>query len=465
MTTDCLLFVRFAFLAAFFALPPSSGAADEPVDPLVEMVLGLLDDEDKEVRALGLEQLRTEAKGQAATKQFAAQLPNLPADGQVALVRALSDRGDAAARPAVLELLDADGEESVRVAAIEALGSLGELADLQILLKLLTDGSQAEQAAARSSLTHLPDESLSKAIVAEMQGLPTALRVTLIEILADRRAFDTIPDILNMALESDPSIRAAALTALGKRAGPEHIPGMVQGVLAAERGRERETAEKCVMFVCRRIEDTEKQAEPLLLAMGGLNESDRMAMLSSLGRVGGRAARRIIEQDITSSDRELHAAGLRALCNWPDGSVASRLAEVARTDPHPDHRTTALRALIRVAPLPDGRADVQKLEWLQNALAICDRDTERLLVLQRASTVRIPETLRFLLPYLDQPAYAQQACQAIVELAHHRELRDGNKAEFHAALDRVLEVSRDATVLERADRYKKGQTWVRPTAP
>ncbi len=81
-----------------------------------------------------------------------------------------------------------------------------------------------------------------------------------------------------------------------------------------------------------------------------------------------------------------------------------------------------------------------------------------------ASTIRIPETLRFLLPYLDQPAYAQQACQAIVELAHHRELRDGNKAEFHTALDKVLEVSRDATVLERADRYKRGQTWVRPTA-
>ena len=214
MRINRFLFCQVICLAVCFALPALSGADDEPADPLVEMVLGLLGDADKEVRALGLEQVRTAAKGATATRQFASQLPKLQADGQVALIRALSDRGDAAARPAVLELLGTSGEQSVRVAAIEALGFLGELADLQALLELLTDGSQAEQAAARTSLTRLPDESLSKAIVAEMKGLSPALRVTLIEVLADRRAFDTIPDMLDMALESDPSIRAAAMTAL-----------------------------------------------------------------------------------------------------------------------------------------------------------------------------------------------------------------------------------------------------------
>jgi hypothetical protein len=95
-------------------------------------------------------------------------------------------------------------------------------------------------------------------------------------------------------------------------------------------------------------------------------------------------------------------------------------------------------------------------------MAVCKRDSERNLVLQRAQAIRIPETLRFLEPYMDQTAFAQQACQSVVELAHHRDLREANKAEFDRALDKVIHISGDATLIERANRYKKNQTWVRP---
>ena len=43
----------------------------------------------------------------------------------------------------------------------------------------------------------------------------------------------------------------------------------------------------------------------------------------------------------------------------------------------------ALRALIRIAPLSDGRTDAEKLELLQKVLALCSRNAERNLVLQR----------------------------------------------------------------------------------
>jgi hypothetical protein len=75
------------------------------------------------------------------------------------------------------------------------------------------------------------------------------------------------------------------------------------------------------------------------------------------------------------------------------------------------------------------------------------------------------ETLRFLLPFLDQPELAQQACLSVVELAHHRGLREPNKAEFDPALDKVIATSTDAVVIDRAQRYKRNQTWVRPAAP
>jgi hypothetical protein len=71
------------------------------------------------------------------------------------------------------------------------------------------------------------------------------------------------------------------------------------------------------------------------------------------------------------------------------------------------------------------------------------------------------ETLRFVLPYVDEASFDQAACDTIVELAHHREIRDPNKVEFNKALDKVIAVSKNPEVIERANRYKRGETWER----
>jgi len=99
---------------------------------------------------------------------------------------------------------------------------------------------------------------------------------------------------------------------------------------------------------------------------------------------------------------------------------------------------------------------------LKTAMTLAASDAERNYALKRAESIRLAETLRFVRPYVDQGPYAQRACQTIVELAHDRKLRDDNKSEFHAALDDVIATTKDPVVIDRANRYKKGQTWVRP---
>jgi hypothetical protein len=94
-------------------------------------------------------------------------------------------------------------------------------------------------------------------------------------------------------------------------------------------------------------------------------------------------------------------------------------------------------------------------------MQLCSKDGERNQVLKRAPAIRTIETFRFVVPYLDQPALAAQAQEAIVELAHHRNLREPNKDEFARILDRVMAESKDEIVRDRAQRYKNGQTWDR----
>jgi hypothetical protein len=268
-----------------------------------------------------------------------------------------------------------------------------------------------------------------------------------------------------VAQDSDASVRLAAMTALGQLASPEHVADMLQGVLKAEPGAEREAAEKAVMLVCNQTQEANKRAAPLLAAFAKLGEDDQTVLLTTLGRVGGPDVLKVVQASIADPRVQRSVAGIRALCNWPDASVAPMLLELVHKLTDASHRTAALRALIRVAALPDKRTDAERLDLLKKAMTLATRDDERNLVLKRARAVRTIESLRFAAPYMDKPKFAQEACATVVELAHHRGLREPNKAEFDKALDIVIATSKDAVLVDLAQRYKKGQTAPPKVAP
>jgi HEAT repeat protein len=446
-------------LAAGSAFPLT---AEEPNQELLEMVVDLLDDPDKGMRALALERVRSEIPGEATTRRLAEQLPKLPAASQAELIGAFGDRQDAAARPVVLAALADGHDELIRVAAVGALGALGQAEDIPLFVRLIMDGSKAEQEAARASLIRLAGKNTTEALVAAMKEASPRVRTALMEILVARRDVAAAPSLLTAAIDGDATIRAAAMAALEHLAGPEHISGMLQGILKATSGSEREVAEKALAAASLRIGDADKRAVALIAALEKLSEDNQTALLPVLGRVGGQPALKKIEAVLSEPNPQRHEAAVRALCNWPDASIAPRLIELIEKDDHPNHQVMSLRALIRIAVLADGRGDDERLTLLQQAISLCKRDRERRLALERADAIRTVESLRFLLPYLEQPALAQQACESIVELAHHRGLREPNKTEFSDALDKVLNISNDATIRERAERYKRGQTWARP---
>ena len=455
------LFVLFVVLLSL-GIAPIARAAEQATDELVAMVIELLGNDDKDVRALGLEQVRSYAKGEGATQRFAAELPTLSADTQVGLLRALADRGDPAAHDDVLQLVRPQADEPVEVAAIGALSKLGNAADVPLLVEKLSAESNALQAAARQSLVDLSGESVPRAIAGFMNQADPPLRVKLIQVLAARRAVDMIPAIIAATSADDRDVRESAMSALGKIAGPKWISTMVPAVLADRDKQERAAAEKAIMAVCARVTNPDDRAKPLIAAMENLDEAGRMALLSTMGRVGGSAALQEIEKAIADEDPIKHEMGLKALSNWPNASIAPRYIELIEFEQEPAHRLLALRALIRVAPLRDKRSDAERLQLLRRAMDLCSRDTERDLILSRARAIRSVETLRFVAPYMDEPEHAEQARLSVVELAHHRSLREPNKAEFHKALDKVIETSEDATVVDRANRYKNDKTWVRP---
>ena len=93
---------------------------------------------------------------------------------------------------------------------------------------------------------------------------------------------------------------------------------------------------------------------------------------------------------------------------------------------------------------------------LQDSVQLAESADEKRLALERASTVRTMETVTWIAQYLDDPELGQAACNAIVELAHHRFLRHPNMKHFGPILEKVVRISKDPSVVERAKRYRLG---------
>lgn len=439
--------------------PAAVAAAGDP--ELVPMVLAMLGDADPEVRAIALERVRYGVKGEAATSQFAGMIAKLPPSHQAALVRAIAERGDRAAIPAITALLLSSKEADNRVAAILALGSLGSGVEVAILKQSLSVGAP-ERSAARQALTILRGDAATKQIVEAAKFGEPGLRPLFIDILAERRSRSALPDLVAMAVDADAGVRQAAMRALGKLGGPEQIDGLVKGLLAAPAGEERAAAERAVVAVCMQNPGREKAAEVFLARFEASPEADREALLPTLGRIGGPGALAIIDRLVADADTAKRQFGLKALARWPDATVADRLLGLLGSSQDPAERETLLAALIRIAPLPDNKLnDQQKLELLKKTMVLCQKNEDRAKLLERANAIRTIETFRFILPYLDDPALAEPACKSVVELAHHQKLRDSSKDEFVKALDKVISLTKNAELVERANRYKEGKTWER----
>lgn len=415
----------------------------------VEVVRGLLASEDVLVRAAGAGALPDLAPHEF--RAVAADLSKLPAASQVALLTAVRIRADRALLPVALEALASPNDE-VCMAAIRALGSVGDTSALPKLLPIAAkEGPTGE--AARKSIESLAGADIDAKILAALRAENDPRhRAEWIGVLQARHPAHAVAVLLEEARHADPTVRGSAMAALGQLALPKDLPGLIAGVLAAKPGPERDAAERAVVRVGLQIKDPAERADAVLAAVKA-RPADQNALLPLAGRFGGIAVAAMVQAALASSDSPVHEAGLRALCNWPDASVADQLLKLTEAAADSPERSLTLRAYTRVVSLPRPNGDAQRLAGLKRAMALAQRDEERVYVLERAAAIRVIETLRFVAPYCDDPALAEAACKAVADLAHHRELRDPNKAEFRAALEKVLRTSKDRLILERAKRY------------
>jgi HEAT repeat protein len=429
-------------------------------DRATTMILDVLAGDDTDPWTVALGHLAELKSGEV--KSLAEGLAKLPPAGQVALLNALGWRRDKAALPGVLAATKST-DEKVRSAALRALGGVGDASVVPLLVEAIFKGGDPGSAARESLETMFADGADAKLVEIMKQTTDLPRRAQLIEILDRRRAEAAVPALLKETRHENADIRRRAMAALGRLASERDVQDMVFAMFGLKDPGERDEAEKAITAVCNRIPDEDRRAEPVLeLHQRLASWQSTTALLPVLGRIGGAKSLEAVRIALGSRDAGRYDAAVRALCNWPDMTVADDLLKLAASAKTEEQRIRTLRAFTRVISVRDEwfndpKVTLEKLALLKRAMPLAGRDEDRGLILQRAAAVRHVETLRFVAPYLDKPELAQQACRTVVELAHHRELRDPNKAEFDKALDKVIQICKDRNLVDRAKGYKAGR--------
>jgi len=416
-------------MAAFQGLVKAQPAASAPM--LIKALGG-----DNAVLRNQAAQLIAEAPGKDTTQIFAAALPKLSPAGQTALLGALAARGDVSARPVVVAAVKSQ-DKAVKQAAIAALATTGSAADVALLAGLAASGDKDVDGIARISLTRLAGDDVNKAIASAVAGAKPAVRAELIACLAARNVKDAVAAVVGQVTCPDAAVRMAALNALAVLGTPEQTAVAVTALKAAKDSKERGAAEKALLAICSR--GKAKSEAAILAGLKGASPDAQGALLRALGRIGGANALKTVQAGTTNPDGKVSDSAVRVLSEWPDGSATAPLLAIAKASKKVNHQVLALRGYVRLAGL---EKDIKKkTAMLTESMALAQRPDEKKLVLGQLADVRTLESMKLIVPCLEDAKLAREAGAAAVRVGPGAAKKD--KKLVMDAMTLVLGTSKD----------------------
>ncbi len=377
--------------------------------------------EEPAFRALGLSLLRELPAGTVAAPGFSAAAADLPESLQVLVVQALADRSDAAGLALVRRAAASPGA-SVRVAALRALGRMGDASCAGLLIEGLAAGRSPEEVeAAAGSLRRVRGPEADAALAAALPASPAAVRVRLMDVLAQRGARGAAGALFEQAADADPAVSAAAFSALGAVATPADLPRLARLLLGCPHDAARDAAVRAVAAAAQREPDPSRRADALTALWPEARDSrGRCLLVRALGAVANYAAFAVLREALAAEDAEVRDAALRAFAGWPDATPTPVLLDVAARAEAPAPRTLALRAALRLAGMAAADCETpsrQVLDWFARAASAARTPDDRKLLLAGLAGLRHPAALDLALPCLDDAAVQAEAGEAILQIA------------------------------------------------
>jgi len=269
------------------------------------------------------------------------------------LIAAVADRNaDGGAGDAIVKklLVIAGGtDKPARIAALAALGRVGDATVIDPLLAEATATDPDVAEAARLAAAALPGDAVGSTIRAKLATADARLLPVVVGLVGTRR-IPAARELLPLVAHRDAAVRKAAIESLGPVIDLADLGVLIDAVVKPRDPAEAEVAAKSLRQACTRMADREACAEKLAAAItDGLPIPTKVALYDVLGEVGGQQALAALAAAGKSSTPELQDAATRLLGKWMTPDAGAVLVELAGTLPPGKFHTRAVRGAIRVA--------------------------------------------------------------------------------------------------------------------
>jgi HEAT repeat protein len=423
--------------------------SDVPEQRILEATRGAILTRKQQGIALLIEQLKSPSKGLfyialSTAREFpggeidealATEMAKATPDRAALIIGAMADRTETVSLPAILKVAKS-GPKPVRLAALHALGRVGNAASLSPLLESAIETDPEIAQVAHKGLTEISGESIDKEIVTRLAKPDGKVYRLLIELVGERR-IDALPALLKALDNSDKAVRSAALTSLGNTVPADKLGVLIKQVVTPKSADDAVLAQQALKTACVRMPDRDACSTELATAMERTPVATKIALLKILGAVSGPKALSTIAAAAKNNDPQLQDVASELLGDWMTIDAAPVLLDLAKTAPAEKFQIRAMRGYIKAAR-QFTMAEPERIEMIQRATEASRRTAEKKLVVEVLKRYPNLETLKLAVKAVQDPELKDEASQAALVIA----LKIGDKSPEVRELLSTVELSK-----------------------
>ncbi|MDA1163858.1 MAG: hypothetical protein O3B13_12205 [Planctomycetota bacterium] len=355
-----------------------------------------------------------EFPGGDVDQALAVGLDRATPDRAALMIQAMADRPNTVVLAAVLKAAE-QGDRQVRLSAVDALRRVGNDSCLATLLRIAIADDPELARTAQETLAELPGQNVDGTIVGLLSSAKEKTYLLLLQLIGQRR-IDAVDAVLKALDDSDPSVRKAALIALGETVSLKRLPVLISQVVAPEHSEDTPVAREALKVASVRMPDREACAAALASALDRSPDASKTTLLEILSDVGGTTALQTLATAAKSSDPQLQDTGSRLLGTWNSVAAAPVLLDLAKTGPEEKYRVRALRGYLGLAR-KFAMSDQDRAEMCQNAFNATRRVSEHKLALDVLQLHPSVEGLQLAINAMKTPILKDDATAAALVIA------------------------------------------------
>jgi len=306
-------------------------------------LLPLLQNQNPKVR-LGAARLTASIPGTETGSKLAGLLEKLDADVQAVIVLSFANGKNPSALMLAQKSLTSSNP-SVRLAAVNALGLVGDDSTVAALLPLLAEKGDLATAATES-LGKLPGSGVTRALRKVLPTQQGAARACLIKVLGDRLDRDSFESFLSATADSDPAIRTAAFSSIGRTSHPDDLAKLLTLIPNAKTAQDQKGLSSALSLAARSNPNQNEAAALLEKELPAAQPAIRDLLIITLANMECEKASSALEKLLNNPDVDARKDVIRTLSGAKTPSTTRMLLQAAQKAQDPTERILALRGYL-----------------------------------------------------------------------------------------------------------------------